>query len=531
MSTDPTPPQDAYWSEFQVTEADLDIIYNLLLEREKPLTLRQIVEPLVQHHLDRLEREAKAAAETENPVYLPKESYEKGQVLTFPAVGGAVGEVVAVRKGENPDIGEFQVIKVEFESNGNAREFAAELEDHALNEPPEENLFDEDVDPLDAVMQRYGDTFEAQLAELLEETDDIVRIAWRWFPRSLLADINVGHLNLAEAVLDVAEGGPVGTDELVEHIELPENLDPLLARFSLDYALQEDARFDEVGPAGEILWFLQRLEPDEVLEAPRRLAYEPRSFSRSRLTDELLKLEAELEDEHGPMVPVKTRIEKVTLPVLFPHWRVGALPLSARLRELFPTAYEAPRIRFLLIDGHSQETFPGWVVRTEGYVFGLEEWYRRYDVPAGGLIQLRRGKEEGEVIIEAVNRRSRNDWIRTVTIGDGGQVGFTMLKQPVGTSYDELMVVGVVDAEALDEAWYKGSQRNMSDDRLIGYVFRELAKLNPQTAVHAKSLYSGVNVFRRLPPGPIFAELVTRDQYEHVGDLYWRLSDVSGSAA
>jgi hypothetical protein len=71
----------------------------------------------------------------------------------------------------------------------------------------------------------------------------------------------------------------------------------------------------------------------------------------------------------------------------------------------------------------------------------------------------------------------------------------------------------------------------MSDDRLITFVFRELAKLNPQSAVHAKSLYSGVNVLRRLPPGPIFAELVSRDIYEHVGDLYWRLADKPRSSA
>lgn len=531
MSVDPTPPQDAYWSDFEVSDSDLDFIYNLLLEREKPLSLREITEPLVQHHLDRLQREAQAAAESEFPAYLPEESFNKGDKLVFPAIGGRVGSVVGIRPGENPDIGEFSVIKVEFEGNGEVREFAAELADHILNEPPEEEIFDEEADPIEAVLGRYGQRIMEQLADLLEETDDIVRIAFRWFPRALLADINVGHLNLAEAVLDVAEGGPLPTADLVEHIDLPANLDPLLARFSLDYALQEDERFDEVGPAGEILWFLKRLEPEQVLKTPSRLKYERRTYSRDKLTDELRRLELELDDEYSPSPPLDDEIDQVTLSVLFPHWRVGALPLSNRLRSLFPTAYEAPRIRFRLIDGHSQDGFPGWVVREEGYVFGLEEWYQRYNLPAGGVIKLTRGDEAGEVVVEAENRRSRNDWIRTVTIGEGGQVGFTMLKQPVGTSYDELMVVGLVDADALDEAWSNGTQRNMSDDRLITYVFRELAKLNPQSAVHAKSLYSGVNVLRRLPPGLIFSELVSRDIFEHVGDLYWRLSDTPRSGA
>jgi len=100
-----------------------------------------------------------------------------------------------------------------------------------------------------------------------------------------------------------------------------------------------------------------------------------------------------------------------------------------------------------------------------------------------------------------------------------------MLKHPVGTSYDERMIVGQIDEQALDEAWESGEQRKISPERLTVYVFRELAKLNPQGTVHAKSLYSAVNVIRRLPPGPIFAELVTQPYYEPVGDLYWKLNE------
>jgi hypothetical protein len=62
----------------------------------------------------------------------------------------------------------------------------------------------------------------------------------------------------------------------------------------------------------------------------------------------------------------------------------------------------------------------------------------------------------------------------------------------------------------------------MPFDRLIANVFRELAKLNPQSTVHAKTLYAAANVARRSPPGPIFAELVSRPYYSHVGDAYWR---------
>ncbi len=518
---------EVYWTELNVADDDLELILNLLLEREAPLTTLEMVEALVAYRLTKLEEEALRASKDDHEDYKPAGTFEKGQILRFPAMGSVLGKVNKIRTGENPDLGSFDVIEVVFQDDKRRVEFAARLEDHALNKVPEETETKSDFERPEYIVEHMGDAISAKLEERLEKTADIVRIAGRWFPRPLLAEVHEGHLNLAEAVLDVSEGGPLPTNALLEHIDLAGDLDPLLAEFSLDYALQENERFDEVGPAGQVLWFLKRLEPPEVLFTPPRLEAESYLVDRSKLTEDLLALEQQLDDELSDLPPLAEEVEVVTFPLLFPHWRVGTLPLSSRLKPLFPTAYEAPRIRFILIDGHSGDSFPGWVVRAERYVFGLEEWYRRYEVPAGGLIRVRRGQQPGEVIVEADKRRKRNEWIRTVSIHDGDRAGFTMLKQPLGTSYDELMVVGLVDATVLDEVWLRGSQRTLSLDRLVAHVFRELAKLNPQTAVHAQALYSGVNVFRRVPPGPLFAELVTQPYYEHVGDLYWRFDESS----
>jgi hypothetical protein len=248
------------------------------------------------------------------------------------------------------------------------------------------------------------------------------------------------------------------------------------------------------------------------------------------LTESLLALERELDDELSPIPDPVEAVDNVTLALLFPHWRVGTLPLSARLRSLFPTAYEAPRIRFMLVDGQSGERFPGWVVREQRYVFGLDEWYRSRDIPAGGLVRIRKGGEAGEIVVEAIDRRKRNDWIRTISV-DGGQIGFSMLKQPVGSSYDDLMIIGLTDPRALDEAWLRGAQRRAPIDKVVAHVFRELAKLNPQSAVHAQALYSGVNVLQRLAPAPIFCELVSRRYFSHVGDLYWRFDESAWSGS
>jgi hypothetical protein len=529
MSSAPKLPLSPDWTKFEVEDRDLDFIYNLLMDREIPLTTHEMALPLLEHRLESLKKEAERSGDLQADVYIPAGEYQPGQVLLFPALGHCLGKVVASRAGENPEIGPFEVIEIEFEHDGSRREFAARLTDHPLTTLSQDAGEVKADETAQSVLDRFGKPILDRLEARLAQNDDIVRIAGRWFPRALLADINLGHLNLAEAVLDVAGGGPLPTTALLEHVELPPSVDPLLAAFSLDYALQEDERFDEVGPAGQVLWYLRRLEPPEVLYAPPRLACADIPHNRSALTPDLLRLERELDDEHSPLEPSRGPDEEVVLSLLFPHWRVGTLPLSSRLRPLFPTAYEAPRIRFMLIDGHSGESFPGWVVRKERYVTGLESWYKRYEVPAGGLIRVRRGDRSGEVVVEIVDRHKRNDWIRTVSIGDDSVIGFTMLKQPLGTSYDDRMVVGLIDAVALDEAWLRGEQRRWPLERLILHVFRELAKLNPQSAVHAQALYSAVNVVRRLPPAPIFTELVTRSHYSHVGDLYWRFEEAAWS--
>ncbi len=522
---------ESYWTSFEVKDDDIDFIINLLLEREVPLTSDEMASALVEQRLVQLEKEAQQSEQMEHTVYIPAETYKVGQILAFSALEFETGKVVGVREGSNPDLDSFSVIKIAFAGDGSEREFASDLADHILNSPPEPDPETEELRKPETIMARFGEFIIANLDESLDKVDDIVSIAGKWFPSALVAEITDGHLNLTEAVLDVEAGGPLPTADLLEHVELPESLSTGLAEFSLDYALQEDERFDEVGPAGQVLWFLRRLEPPEVLFAPPRLESQEKALDSSMLTDELQELITKLDDEMSDLQAPDVTPDDVTVTLIFPHWRVGALPLSARLEPLFPTAYEAPRIRFILIDGHSGERFPGWVVREHGYVFGLEDWYREYKVPAGGLVRVHPSDVPGEVVVETFDRRMRNDWIRTVTIAENGQIGFTMLKQPVGTAYDDLMVIGLIDTQALDEVWMRSQHQNLPLDRAVAHVFRELAKLTPQSAVHAQTLYAAVNVLQRQPPSTIFAELIKRPYFQHVGDLYWRFEAEAWSSS
>ena len=322
----------------------------------------------------------------------------------------------------------------------------------------------------------------------------------------------------------MSEGGPLPTSEIIDQVDLPEGVNKHLAEFSLDLAMQEDKRFDEVGSAGKVAWFLKRLEPKDVLKVPLYLKQNSLDYSNEQLTEEMLALEAQIDDElsysSGDDVE---KLEVGTLSLIFPHWRAGTLPLSRRLAQFFPSAYESPRVQFMLVDGTTGEKFPGWVVLREKYVYGLRDWYVGKGVMPGSKIFLRRGENPGEVIVDTEPHRSAKEWVRTALIGADGGVVYAMLKQPVSTSYDDWMMIAMPgDTAALDNAWKERAKSPLPFEQVVVDTLRELAKLNPQSHVHAAELYSAVNVIYRCPPGPIMALLSSRSWFSHVGDLHFR---------
>jgi len=100
-----------------------------------------------------------------------------------------------------------------------------------------------------------------------------------------------------------------------------------------------------------------------------------------------------------------------------------------------------------------------------------------------------------------------------------------MLKQVVASSFDDRMAIAVPDVEAIDGVWTRMQKERSPFERTVVNIVRELAKLNPQSHVHASELYSAVNVVRRCPPGPILALLASRPFFVHVGDMYFRFAD------
>jgi len=519
MASEPIISTD-YWINLQITRQDVEFLHNHLFETETPLTTRELVFILIQER-NRVERLAvQQRRQAGGKFYFPKETYQVGDSLVFPALGWKHGKVVAVRAGANPTLGEFDVITVQLDDN-TERLFASKLAAHFLNDEPVTDPEDE-FNP-EAILRVTGHALDKKLRSILQTDENIVRIAGRWFPRALLIDVNVGHLNLAEAVLDMSGGEPLATSALLKDVALPDGVNPKLAEFSLNLALQEDGRFDEVGPAGDVLWCLYRLEPEGVREVPMYLNWPPMEYDRSLLDEQMLALERELNDELSDVDPVSDDSREVTLSLIYPHLRAGTLPLSSRIQPLFPTAYESPRVRFTMVDGRTKAKMQGWIVREHKYVYGLQDWYKSNNLMPGSLVSIRKGEQPGEVIIEAKTHRSTKDWLRTVIVGADGGIVFAMLKQSISAEFNDRMAFAIPSFELVDQVWAQEARRPF--DQLVVNMIREMSKLTPQGHVHAQELYSAINIVRRVPPAPLFALLSTRPEISHVGDMHFRISD------
>lgn len=510
-----------YWTNLQVTPQDVENLHTILFEQEIPLTTGGLASELIEARIQVARKEADEKQRSVGKPFLPKDKHSVGDELVFPALGWQRGRVKAVRPGLNPAVDSFDVITVELEDQVE-RLFASGLASHILNEEPVVKPGGDEINAA-SILREHGSSIVKKLETALSADEGLVKIAGRWFPRALLVDINEGQLNLVEAVLDMAGGEPLTTQALMKDSDLPTGVNPKLVEFSLNYAMQNDDRFDEVGPSGEVLWCLRRLEPDFVREVPPPLRYVEVVHDRNVLTPEMAALESQLDDELSDSANVDSReeISSVTITLIYPHLRAGTLPVSPRTRKLFPTAYESPRVRFTLVDGKTKQHIPAWVVLEHGYVFGLREWYKAHQLIPGSLVQVHRGDNPGEVIVEAKSQRSSKDWVRTVMVGSDGGFVFAMLKQPITAEFNDRMVVHVPDFKALDPVW----ERKRPFEELLLMVMRELSKSNPQGHVHAQELYAAVNLVRRVPPAPIFAALISNPVFKHVGDLHFRLEE------
>lgn len=511
-----------YWQQFNIIELDTEFIYNFLLEKETPMSTEAIVVSMLENRIALEKERIPNESLNKEKIYKPADLFSVEDTIIFPSMNWKSGKVIQERHGINPEFSSLHVIQVEFE-NGETAFFASGCENHALNSN-DFQIKSEDV-TAENVFREHGKALIDKAEKYLASNKDFVRIAGNWFPRSLVVDVHIGHLNLIEAILEEHKGGPLPTQTLLQQVDFQSSSNKKLLEFSFNLALQEDARFDEVGPSGETLWYLKSLEPDDVKKLPDLLSQTTPSSQSEDVINLLHQFEGTINDELESSWVDSYKNDTLSISLIYPHWRCGTLPLSKQLKNLFPTAYESARIRFDFIDVDTNQRFQGWVVRENNYVSGLKDWYLKHDLIPGSLVSVSRGNNPGEIFIQARKSRQNKEWLKTILIGTDQALVFAILKQPVSVEFNDRMVFMVTDADALDAVRASIKSRKESINRTILRIFRELSKLNPQGHVHAQELYGALNLVVRIPPSAVLERLLEEPRISHLGDLYFRLND------
>ena len=506
-----------YWGEkFSLTDSDIEQLYNHFLEVEKPQTIEELTATLIRNRVEEEIRSIKRAAKG-HQIYQPQHEYQIGDKLLFPAMGFMQGVVLSVREGFNPDEGSFNVIAVD--TKNKTREFATNYTAvHALNINDSVDILDMFELDADGLFEQYGAAVAKKLAQQLKKHPDFIELGSFWFVESLLVQIDAGHLHLSEAILEMSEGGPLLTEDFLPHLDLDPSIGAGVQQFSLNHALINDERFDNVASEGQFSWFLHRLEPEEVLKTPARLKYDPIPTDRDLIGPLLLQLEHELGDEWSNIKP-RAVSEPMQIVLTFPHRWAGTLPFTPQMNTLFGIGGKE-RQRVLFIDDETGEEIPCWVIPRERYIFGFKDWYERNEIPVGGFLHLTSGSEPGKITIGFDRRRPQREWVRLATVSEN-RLKFELKRRTISCGYDDLLIVGTEVLTAVDAHWRRVEAGERSLASILAEVFPSLASLSTQDTVHAKTLYSAVNMLKRVPPGPIFAELVRHPAFQTVGDHYW----------
>jgi len=102
--------RDNYWEEYELEEEDISFLYEYLLENETPLISEELMPILIDQRISREKVLLEKKRLDGNDIFYPKDQYDVGANLVFPAYEWQKGVVVGLRSGENPAIGQFNVI-------------------------------------------------------------------------------------------------------------------------------------------------------------------------------------------------------------------------------------------------------------------------------------------------------------------------------------------------------------------------------------------------------------------------------------
>ena len=211
----------AYWQkQFLIDTQDIEFVYNQILEKSRLFTFDDLAVRLIKRHCDLEELESRDELQ-QGKLYQPKDNFEVDDRVVFPFMEYAVGTVKYVRDAKHPDYGQFKVIGVAIDPQGEVvREFASNFHHpHPLNATGQSLSSLQGLMSPETLYQTYHTTIQPKVQAALAANDDFVEFHGQYFLQDLLIDFHEGLFNIADAAIDI-NNGPLGVDALIEQMGL-----------------------------------------------------------------------------------------------------------------------------------------------------------------------------------------------------------------------------------------------------------------------------------------------------------------------
>ncbi len=156
---------------------------------------------------------------------------------------------------------------------------------------------------------------------------------------------------------------------------------------------------------------------------------------------------------------------------------------------------------------------------------GLRPWFDQHKLPAGAYIVLERREDPSEIVVDFRPKRMRREWMRMAQVVDENRLDFQMRKQAVSCEYDEQVIIGVEDNDAVQQT--APGQRIYRDMPAPPARVPDLSGPGRVEPAGQCARQDGLQRRQRrspVPPGPIFAAMIADKRIQAAGDGFYRLA-------
>jgi hypothetical protein len=134
------------------------------------------------------------------------------------------------------------------------------------------------------------------------------------------------------------------------------------------------------------------------------------------------------------------------------------------------------------------------------------------------------GNTRGKSSLEFGHHARRLEWVPIITVTVMESIGFENIKRSLTAEFDPLMLLGVDDLEGIGKLFQVTRNQQQPLASILRTIIPPLGQFTASGSVHAKTIYSAVNIHPTLPSRSNLGDLRNNPDFDYVGDHYWKLS-------